>query len=739
MCTVSILTTALCTFLSAQPAPAVRLPERVQALGQTREYLQKAYARLSSPPLSELEFVLSDVSFRERRRFTEYSGDVSGRMLGALGASAPLLGDNGVFCEALMKAFAGLQKPDGHFGADQDLSAGANATRDMPILWGNSRLLLALAERSRRTGDAQALKMARGIGDYVISTRPYYGRKENFGVGDALAAGFTTCYPAMIDGLTALGEVSGDRKYLDEARFIAKLSLIDTKFEKHHSHGRMTAFRGMLDLDRVTGQPEFLDAVRAGCRTLAEQYEFPTGGIPEVCERTYGRDEGCSDADWIRVNLLLWRATGENAYLDAAEHALDHLLAAQFSNGGFGHRPVRTLQDGAKNFRAGGFEGRGSEAYWCCSMHGTQLLADVAQWSVVSDDSRLLVTWLGEARSTLKIGQWEVTAEVRRERPDRWKITLVSPQPGELTLRLRVPAWASQVTVDGKTCAGRDGWADVQRAVNGSDSFIVEVREGLRICGISSDKPEGDAPVRLFVGPAMLCLPDVSVGDGLATPEDVPTLALPPVASGQRKLEALLALPGDKWQIVPLVPISQRPLGGCRVLFHVRPMKNDEFKKLAERNRSTPPAPVPMEISFAAGGPYEIYLNGKKLASGVGFDESPRLEAYSGHARNVVLVRVHASGKTSGLIGLVFKGSAQPHVTTVDGWSVIPCPAEFKPESLTTNWPAGAAKLKDLGTWGAEPWGHMPAQFALTGARWIWPDGPDADQGKCWVFRCEIP
>src|SRR5690606_31290925 len=119
----------------------------------------------------------------------------------------------------------------------------------MPILWGNGRLLRAMAEHLRRTGDPALRQAAVALGDYVIATRPYYGKPENFeAVGGTFASGFTTCYPSLIDGLVQLGISTGEQRFFDEARFIAKLSLADADFEKRHSHGRLTAYRGMLEL-----------------------------------------------------------------------------------------------------------------------------------------------------------------------------------------------------------------------------------------------------------------------------------------------------------------------------------------------------------------------------------------------------------------------------------------------------------------------------------------------------------
>ena len=68
------------------------------------------------------------------------------------------------------------------------------------------------------------------------------------------------------------------------------------------------------------------------------------------------QDEGCGLADWIVVNLMMYQATGEERYLDDAEHTLvNHFFANQFHTGGFGHRSFSQEIIGGKNWQ--GWEG----------------------------------------------------------------------------------------------------------------------------------------------------------------------------------------------------------------------------------------------------------------------------------------------------------------------------------------------------------------------------------------------
>ena len=136
-----------------------------------------------------------------------------------------------------MAAFPLYQKEDGHFGAEQQLPK-IERKRDMPILWGNGRLLIGLVEVHDRTGDTSALRLAKRLGDYFITTDPVFDKAENIrGVGGSYADGFVTCYFSCIEGLAGLGRVTKDPRYLEEAKRIAELAASVTNFDGLHSHG----------------------------------------------------------------------------------------------------------------------------------------------------------------------------------------------------------------------------------------------------------------------------------------------------------------------------------------------------------------------------------------------------------------------------------------------------------------------------------------------------------------------
>src|ERR1035438_4276562 len=70
-----------------------------------------------SEPAYTDELLLADVRPSPVRMFTEFSGDVSGRYIGALATAARIYGHHFLNLDALVEKVIATQKPDGYFGS----------------------------------------------------------------------------------------------------------------------------------------------------------------------------------------------------------------------------------------------------------------------------------------------------------------------------------------------------------------------------------------------------------------------------------------------------------------------------------------------------------------------------------------------------------------------------------------------------------------------------------------------
>jgi hypothetical protein len=423
--------------------PAWTAMDQVRLGGVYGRRLERSCDRLHLPPLNDPGYVLADIALDRKRIFTEYSGDISGRMMGVEAMLASYSAREAATLKTLLQSAPAFQKPDGHFGASQHLPA-LERSSDMPLLWGNGRLLIGLVEAYESTGDPAVLKTAKKLGDYFVETDGVYCRKENLqSVGGRSADAFATCYFSCIEGLVALGRVTGEARYRREAERIAELALGETFFDDLHSHGRLSALRGIVALYELTGEAKWLQGAERDWTKVVERYLLPTGGITELFSRSAGRDEGCAVSDWLRLNLALWRMTGQGRYLDEAERCLkNHFLYQQFAAGGAGHRLFINIKGEPAAFR-----GDGVDAYWCCCEHWPRAMADVARLAVTRAADGLSVNLFVDLKAHLAAAKvpWDVEME---ETEDGIRIEAKPAEPTTATLRIHRPAWATAARLE---------------------------------------------------------------------------------------------------------------------------------------------------------------------------------------------------------------------------------------------------------------------------------------------------
>jgi DUF1680 family protein len=323
---------------------------------------------------------------------------------------AVLCQDNNISAEKIhpqylpfLREISKLQCPDGHFGDpnidwDGKIDVGTTSAtftpKYLPTLWGNSRILCGLVESYQVTKDEKILQSAVKLGDFYIkvSHRLTDPQKvaEFIGISvdelneavhnpekrgsaaaklDTYAGGYGTCFFPAIESLVKLYEITNDKKYLDAADKMAVLYAAIDVTKTAHTHGMVCTYYGMLLLSQKNGKQSYLDQAEKRWDELTEGgFVNPAGGLSEgIANGISPHDEGCTEMDWLRLNLKLYEMTGKTRYLDMADRLIhNHYLANQWSTGGFGHRYLLSDKIGSFGF------GKGvAEAVWCCDFHGT--------------------------------------------------------------------------------------------------------------------------------------------------------------------------------------------------------------------------------------------------------------------------------------------------------------------------------------------------------------------------------
>lgn len=422
--TLFVLFAVSCTTASAGETIAAtdwRLPQAcdVQLGGPLGEAYRRGVERLGEDPYRSVPYLRSDVSFEVDRIFTNYSGDISGRFLEIAtltsrdGLQPPTLGE-------LLRDFTRYQKADGHFGRDVDWNQPLEPENPkavlLPIFWGNSRLLVGLLEAHRATGKPEFLAAARRIGDFYIATSGRFldpAREAEYRMTGSYAAGYVTDYFPAIEGLVRLAKAAGDERYLRQAeRMAAFFERFDT-LPIDHSHANLITHYGLLLLSEATGKREYLARVEKRWQDAVDGgYVWPLGGVGEKFRASHQTDEGCSEADWLRLNLHLARVTGQPRYLAMAERLVrNHYAMNRTANGGYGHHTFVCDADGPLLMQP-----QFTEAVWCCTFHGLLGLHTLKQFVVVGSPRGVFVNFPLDAAASVQAGDgvWKTTVACRQ-------------------------------------------------------------------------------------------------------------------------------------------------------------------------------------------------------------------------------------------------------------------------------------------------------------------------------------
>ena len=231
------------------------------------------------PSITE-DFVLACVTLdpQFKRRFTEFSGDQSGRYLSVF--SKLSIAGNPIDIHQLVKKIIATQKNDGRFGSDT-LVFKATSLKDpqMALLWGNGRLFTGLMDYYESYKDPEVLKSAIRLAEFLMSITETFVKPEVISeLKEKGATGFI-CFTQNIEGLVKLYNATKNKKYIQLAEKIYPLL---TDKGTQHSHGYLNTLRGVLMLYNATGQKEQLDFVTTRYNKVVESTDMlVTGGVPE--------------------------------------------------------------------------------------------------------------------------------------------------------------------------------------------------------------------------------------------------------------------------------------------------------------------------------------------------------------------------------------------------------------------------------------------------------------------------
>lgn len=478
---------------------------RLKLEGEFEERVRRAIRHLIDLNVDEM-----------RKEFTHptarwhWGADYMGRWLGAMAFLSQYTGeDYGV--KEVGKELIAFQEPDGSFGPFTN-------PHDEQEWFGMGRGLIGLLEYYLATGDIEGLESAKRLGDYYASHYP-----EDKNMPD-----LCECYPSGLDGLVLLAHLTGSQKYLTAARDVAQRSSVNQGcyYSLHvnpdgfrspmvgHTHCQLLTALGMVDLYDLHDDSQYMEPAINIQQYFLNEIMWISGGIPEFLQIPHV-NETCSDVDWLRLNLKLWKTTGEQKYFEVAENILLNQLYFDQTD------------DGAFCFWRGLQGHMGSTFDACCSHHGPRALVEIMRYLYTFEPGVVQANLFLEGTASPDINgqRTQIRCQIAYEGDEMVvRYDFDNPPPTPFAFRVRVPEWAGSAKLHINDEAAQTHHAPSYASINRvwSSGDRVELRLPMKVRLIHGERfgsyVVNPRDVAVFYGPRLFCFVDIK------NPEIVPPL-----------------------------------------------------------------------------------------------------------------------------------------------------------------------------------------------------------------------
>lgn len=359
-------------------------------------------------------------------------------------------------------------------------------------VWSHKYNLLGLLAYYNLSGYEPALTACKRMGDLLCRT---------FGTGpgqrDIVASGTHVGMAPMsvLDPMTDLYRQTGNPKYLDFCRYIIKAydqpngpKIIATltsigrvdKTANAKAYEMLSNLVGLVKFHKITGEQAPLKAALAAWNDITANRLYVTGTSSSF-EHFQGNDElpaeddkhigeGCVTVTWIQLNYQLLTLTGEEKYLNQLEKsAYNQLTGAE--NPETGCVSYYTPLLGKKPFNCG---------ITCCTSSVPRGIALIPTFTFgqLNGNPVVLLYQAGTYGTTL------TTADGKKQ---AIKLTASTdfPKSGQITytvsvakavsgsIQFRVPDWSRNFSLNGKTSAGTNGYAQLSQTWKNGDKISV--------------------------------------------------------------------------------------------------------------------------------------------------------------------------------------------------------------------------------------------------------------------------
>lgn len=497
------------------------------------------------------------------------------------------------YLDSVISIIAAAQEPDGYL-----TTCVTNKCYRLSGWWGRSRwekmnshelynsghLYEAAVAHYRATGKRSLLDVAIKNADLVCKT---------FGLGDDQIH-YPSGHPIIEMALAKLYKVTGDQKYLDEARYFVEetgrfsngrkpseysqdhMPILEQEEIVGHAVRAGYLYSGVADVAALTNDTAYFNAIQRVWENMSSKKLYITGGIGsrpqgegfgpnyELSNHT-GYCETCASISNVYWNHRMFLATGEAKYYDIVERALYNGVMSGVSLSGdrfFYDNPLQSL-------------GEHDRAEWfgcaCCPGNVTRFVASVPNYIYATQGTDVYVNLYVQGEAEMETALGKVKIAQTTEYPWQGKVAIqVTPETeGQFAVRLRIPSWVKDapanndlytyinkvgnytLKVNGSsvTPAEGDGYATIARTWKAGD--VIELDFPMEVRRIQShDEVEVNrGKLAIERGPIVYCLEGQDQADGKVFNKFIPADTQMDAAFDAELLNGVVVLTGTAKEV----------------------------------------------------------------------------------------------------------------------------------------------------------------------------------------------
>ena len=359
------------------------------------------------------------------------------------------------------------QMPDGHIG-----NYGPDTQLTGWDIWGRKYSMLGLIRYYEISKDKKALRAAEKVADKLIS-------QVGPGKVNMVKTGFYRgmASSSVLEPIVYLYNHTHNETYLDFANYIVDQwetedgpKLISKALEGIHVKDRfpkpekwwtwengqkayemMSCYDGLLELYKVTKNPEHLDAIiktvddiiatEINIAGSGSAFECWYGTVENQTRPTYHTMETCVTITWMKLCNSLLEVTGDSKYADQVERSFYNALMASMKY---------DASEIAKYSPLEGVRHAGEEQcnmhINCCNANGPRGFAMIPSFGIKTLDKEVFINYYGESAATIILDQKnKINIKQSTTYPESGSIVMeIKPEkPMDFSLNLRIPAWST--------------------------------------------------------------------------------------------------------------------------------------------------------------------------------------------------------------------------------------------------------------------------------------------------------